>query len=83
MFCDKLTTHEDKDWGDALIMKVTYCAFPKSRLPVLPKLVTVCPYIVHYTPNTRLPLSFFYRQLIADTYGKPIVKQLEPRDYFV
>ena len=22
VFCDKLTTHEDKDWGDALIMKL-------------------------------------------------------------
>ena len=83
MFCDKLTTHEDKDWGDALIMKVTYCAFPKSRLPVLPKLVTVCPYIVQYTPNTRLTLSFIYRKLIEDTYGKQIVKQVETRVYFV
>ena len=31
-------------------------SFPKSGDTVLPKLVTVCPYIVQYTPNTGLTL---------------------------
>ena len=33
------------------------CFFPNPNT-VLPKLVTVCPYIVQYTPNTGLTLSF-------------------------
>jgi hypothetical protein len=32
--------------------KVRPCAFPKSRLPVLPKLVTVCPYFAIYETDT-------------------------------
>ena len=30
VFCDKLTTHEDKDWGDALIMKLIGEAYGKN-----------------------------------------------------
>jgi len=52
-------------------------AYTKSRLPVLPKLVTVqtdygdcCPYIVQYTPNTRLTLFFYPHRTTPSTWGK-------------
>jgi hypothetical protein len=51
-----------KLWND----KVRH-AFPKSRLPVLPRLVTVCPYIAQYMTDTFLAK----RQSTTRTKSKP------------